>query len=524
MSQSLYTVSIYDTLGPETTEYIINHAELDCVVASLNHIPALLAMKNKIPALKFIISMDPLEAGEAVGHTKKALLGAWAEKEGVKLYSMADVELIGQQNPRPYVPPTLNDAITINYTSGTTGNPKGVMLTHMNAVCASSCAQMSPMYSTPGDISLSYLPLAHIYARVTEHVQLWSGCAIGYWHGNILELTDDLKQLRPHTFISVPRLYNRFNSAIKSLTIEQGGVKGALSRQAVNTKLENLKTTGSNKHSLYDRLWGNKVRAGIGFDRLRACVSGSAPIAPSVISFLRIVFSNDFIEGYGLTETYAVTLGQLAQDNSAGNVGPPTVSAECVLRDVPEMGYTSKDKPYPRGELLTRGPMVFQGYYKAPDKTAEVIDEDGWFATGDICQVDELGRFSIIDRVKNLLKLAQGEYVSPEKVENAYLGSISMFSQAYVHGDSFQPYLVAIMGVDRENFSSFAGKVLKKTIEPTDTDAINAACVDSAVKKAVLREMDKVVKKNKMTGFERVRNVHLCLDPFTIENDLLTPT
>lgn len=524
MSQSLYTVSIYDTLGPSTAEFIINHAELNCVVASLNHIPALLAMKDKLPTLKFIVSMDALEDGGATGHSKKALLGAWAEKEGVQLYSIYDVELLGQQHPRPFVPPSPEDAITINYTSGTTGNPKGVMLTHMNAVSASSCAHMSPMYSCPGDFSLSYLPLAHIYARVTEHVQLWSGCAIGYWHGNILELTDDLKQLRPNTFISVPRLYNRFNSVIKSLTIEQGGVKGALSRQAVETKLANIKTTGSNKHALWDRLWGNKVRAGIGFDRLRACVSGSAPIAPSVIQFLRIVFSNNFIEGYGLTETYAVTLGQLAQDNSAGNVGPPCISAECVLRDVPDMGYMSKDKPYPRGELLTRGPMVFQGYYKSPEKTAEVLDADGWFATGDICQVDELGRFSIIDRVKNLLKLAQGEYVSPEKVENSYLGSMNIFQQAYVHGDPFQSFLVAVMGVDRENFSSFAAKVLKKSIAPTDTEAVNAACADIAVRKAVLREMDIVVEKNKMTGFERVRNIHLCLDPFTIENDLLTPT
>lgn len=524
MSQSLYTVSIYDTLGPSATEYIINHAELNCVVASLNHVPTLLAMKDKVPNLKFIISMDSLDDGEAPGNTKRDILGAWAEKEGVKLYSIHDVELLGQKNPRPFAPPTPEDIITVNYTSGTTGNPKGVLLTHLNAVCAASCAHMSPMYSLPGDFSLSYLPLAHIYARVTEHVQLWSGCAIGYWHGNILELTDDLKQLRPHSFISVPRLYNRFHNVIKSLTIEQGGVKGALSRQAVNTKLENLKNTGSNKHALWDRLWGNKVSAGIGFDRLRACVSGSAPIAPTVIQFLRVVFSNDFIEGYGLTETYAVTLGQLAQDNSSGNVGPPCVAAECVLRDVPDMGYTSKDKPYPRGELMTRGPMVFQGYYKAPEKTAECLDADGWFATGDICRVDELGRFSIIDRVKNLLKLAQGEYVSPEKVENMYLGGMSLFQQAYVHGDPFQAFLVAIMGVDRDTFAAFAGRVLGRTIEPMNTKAINEACADASVRKAVLKEMDEIVKKGKMTGFERVRNVHLCLEPFTIENDLLTPT
>jgi long-chain acyl-CoA synthetase len=213
--------------------------------------------------------------------------------------------------------------------------------------------------------------------------------------------------------------------------MEQPGVKGALSRHVVNTKLENINTSGSNTHILYDRIWANKVKAGIGFDRVRACVSGSAPISPTVLQFLRVVFANNFYEGFGMTETYAATIGQLAQDNSAGNCGPPCINVECRLRDVPDMGYTSQDKPFARGELLTRGPMVFKDYYKAPDVTASVFDEDGWFETGDICLVDELGRFKVIDRVKNLLKLAQGEYVSPEKVENTYLASTNIFNQIY---------------------------------------------------------------------------------------------
>ncbi|CAZ84956.1 unnamed protein product [Tuber melanosporum] len=489
MSQSLYTVSIYDTLGPETTEYIINHAELHSVVCSLNHVPALLSMRDKVPALKFIVSLDPLEReGEPSGNTKKALLGAWAEEKGIQIYSLAEVESIGRQHPKPCVPPTRDDPITINYTSGTTGNPKGVWLTHGNAVAAVTCS------------------------------------AIGYFHGNILELVDDIKALRPTTFISVPRLYNRFHTSIKTATMEQPGIKGALSRHVVNTKLENMGKTGSNKHMLYDRIWTNKVRAGVGFDRLRASVTGSAPISPTVLSFLRVVFANNFYEGFGMTETYAATVGQLGGDNSAGNCGPPCINVEVRLRDVSDMGYTSKDKPYPRGELLTRGPTVFKTYYKAPEATAGVFDQDGWFATGDICSVDELGRFKVIDRVKNLLKLSQGEYVSPERVENAYLGNMNIFAQAYVYGDPLQPFLVAIFGIDRDHFSSFASKVLRKTVSATDEQAIKAACGNREVIHAVLREMDRVARKTKMAGYERVRNIHLCIDPFTIENDLLTPT
>lgn len=298
-------------------------------------------------------------------------------------------------------------------------------------MAAVACAMNTATYGGPTDVMLSYLPLAHIFARVAEQVALWGGSAIGYFHGNILELMDDIKALRPTTFISVPRLYNRFHTSIKAATIEQPGIKGALSRHVVSTKLENMEKTGSNKHMIYDRIWANKVKAGVGFDRLRSLVTGSAPISPTVLSFLRVTFANSFYEGFGMTETYAATVAQLEGDNSAGNCGPPCISVEVRLRDVPDMGYTSKDEPHPRGELLTRGPGVFKTYYKAPEATAGVFDQDGWFATGDICSVDELGRFKIIDRVKNLLKLAQGEYVSPEKVENLYLGNMNLFAQAY---------------------------------------------------------------------------------------------
>jgi long-chain acyl-CoA synthetase len=487
-------------------------------------VPALLSLAPKCPALKLIISMDPLDADEAPGFSKKALLSQWAQEKGVLVYSMAEVEAIGQANPRPMVPPTRDNYITINYTSGTTGNPKGVLLTHGNCIAAASCAMTNSLHPLPTDVLLSYLPLAHIYARVAENYALWGGSAIGYFHGSILEVGDDLKVLRPTTFISVPRLYNRFYNGIKEATIEQPGVKGALSRHVLSKKLEQIRAGGSNKHAFYDRIWAKKIQAALGLDRCRAMVSGSAPIAKDVLQTLRAVFSNDFIEGYGLTETYAVALGQTQQDNSAGNCGPPTISIECKLRDVPEMGYLSTDKPVSRGELLVRGPNVFAGYYKNPEQTAAVIDEEGWFATGDVCSVDELGRFAIIDRVKNLLKLAQGEYVSPEKIENIYIANLPIIGHGLVHGDSLQTYLVAIIGVDRDQFSTFASNVLKRNVSPTDDKAILEACAHKAVKRAVLKAMDAVAKKAKLAGFERVKNVHLCIEPFTIDNDLLTPT
>lgn len=486
-------------------------------------------MKDKCPDLKIIISMDPLDYGEIPGYSKQALLGAWAKEKAVELYYMEDVEELGLQNPRPYNSPLPSDTVTINYTSGTTGNPKGVVLTHANAIAAASSAHGSAINSTPNDCMLSYLPLAHIYGRLGEHMTMWAGASIGYFHGNILELVDDLKALRPTIFFSVPRLYQRFYTAIKSATVDTPGVKGAMSRHIVNSKLSTMAngtggSGGSNQHSFYDKVWGKKVAAAIGLDRTHGMITGSAPIDNQVLDFLRVVFGNNFIQGYGLTETYSVALGQLVQDNTAGSCGPPCEPIEACLRSVPEMDYTVDDKPYPRGEILLRGPARFKEYFREPELTRAAIDEEGWFTTGDICMVDEYGRFTVIDRVKNILKLSQGEYISPERVENNLQSHLPYLMQSYVHGDSLQSFLVGIFGVDRMHFAPFAAKILQRDIPPTDDDAISQACRDKRVKKQVLKEMDEVIKKTNFSGFERVRNVYLCLDPFTIDNELMTPT
>lgn len=478
-------------------------------------------MKDKLPTLKVLIVMDPLENGELPGFTKADLLSQWAAEKGVQLISMAEVEKIGAANPRPITPPTPEDICVINYTSGTTGNPKGVVLTHGNAIAATSSGFTSSVHQSPGDIMMSYLPLAHIYGRLGEHISMWGGAAIGYFHGNILELADDIKTLEPTIFFSVPRLFQRFGAGIKAATVDAPGFKGALSRHIVSTKLANLKANGTISHAIYDRIWAKKVAKAIGMHKVRGVVSGSAPIAPELLDFLRIVFVNDFIQGYGLTESYAVGVGQLVQDNSSGSCGPPACIVECRLRDVPDMGYTAKDAQGPRGELLLRGPGIFREYYKSPEKTAECLDSEGWFATGDICSVDKLGRFTIIDRVKNLLKLAQGEYVSPERIENNICNNTNLFTQAFVYGDSFQSYLVGVFGVDPINFVPFAEKVLGRQVDEKDLPII---LNDLKIRKAVIALLERINKKTKASGFEKVRNVHLAIEPFSIANEILTPT
>lgn len=527
MSQSLYSVSLYDTLGPEAVEYIIGHSDLTCVVTSLNHIIALIKLKPRLPKLKLIISLDPIDAGELPGESKKDLLNALAKDEGVVIHYIRDVEALGAANPIPFHPPGPEDLITVNYTSGTTGNPKGVVLTHRNAIAA-TCSAVTATKIDSSDIYCSFLPLAHIYQRINEQTALMTGASIGYFHGDMVTLVDDIKLVRPTIFAAVPRLYNRFGAAIKGATVKAPGFRGSLSRHIVSTKLANINNpdpkVATNKHAVYDRIWGKKVAGQFGLDRCRTMVSGASPIDNNLQQLLRIVFSNTFSQGYGMTETYATTFVQLPGDMTAGNCGALFPTNEACLRDVPDMEYLSTDKPYPRGELLIRGHNVFREYLKNPEETAKTLDADGWLHTGDIASIDEFGRFRIIDRVKNLLKLAQGEYISPERIENILLTACPWLATAYVHGDSTQSSLVGLFGVAPDVFAGFAGKVLKKDIGASDIQTLKEAAADPKIKAATQKELDKAAKKARLNGYEKVKACWLGVDPFTVENDLMTPT
>ncbi|OJJ53987.1 hypothetical protein ASPSYDRAFT_94481 [Aspergillus sydowii CBS 593.65] len=527
MSQSLYSVSIYDVLAADATEYIINHAELSCVVASLPHIPTLIKLKPVLPNLKIIVSLDSLDAGEQAGHSKRALLESMAADHDLMIYSMEEVEALGAAANRPCNPPKPSDIVTINYTSGTTGAPKGVVLTHENAVAATTGALVS-IPQARNDTFPSYLPLAHIFERLIEHAALWSGARIGYFHGNVLELVDDLKLLKPTGFVSVPRLYSRFGTAIRAATTEAPGFRGTLSKHIVSAKTANLKNPDPSKatvkHALYDRIWAKKVAAAIGLENVKTMVSGSAPLDPSLHNFLRVAIGADFSQGYGLTETYAMASAQSSSDISSGNCGRVAPCTEVCLLSLPDMEYSVDDKPFPRGELLIRGPNVFKEYLKNPEETAKAVTEDGWFQTGDVAKIDDKGRIIIIDRRKNVLKLAQGEYISPERLEGIIMSELGYFAQAYVHGDSVQTFLVGIFGVQPDMFATFASKVLGRTIEPTDLTAIKSVLQDDKIKKAVQKDLERVAKKHKLAGYERVKNCSLMVEPFSVENDLLTPT
>lgn len=220
-----------------------------------------------------------------------------------------------------------------------------------------------------------------------------------------MKLTEDCGILKPAFFPSVPRLYNRIYSKLKSGIDEATGCKGWLARSAVESKLNNYQKSGALTSGCWDFLVFRKVSGLLG-GQVRYMVTASAPIDKAVLEFLKIAFCCPMIEGYGLTETSGGSSFTKKEDPVIGHVGGPTEAVKWRLLDIPEMNYLSTDKPYPRGEICMKGPTVFDGYYKRPDKTSEAMDSEGWFKTGDVAMVYPNGTVKIIDRSKNIFKLS----------------------------------------------------------------------------------------------------------------------
>ena len=319
------------------------------------------------------------------------------------------------ENAPAFVEADKNDVYIFSYTSGTTGDSKGVKLTHNN-ILSNSRSMQNRLPTVPGETMISYLPYTHSFEQALFGFTVINALRIGFYTGDPLRLVDDVGVLAPQLFPSVPRLYNRIYSKLKARLEGFTGCKKWLADKAVNAKTANYNANGRITHGCYDALVFKKMKALLG-GRVRAMVTGSAPIDKAVIDFLKICFCCPIVEGYGLTESSAASCVMDLEDTVTGHVGGPNEALKVRLKDLPEMSYLSTDKPYPRGEICMIGPSIFSGYYKRPDKTAEAFDAEGWFQTGDVGMIYPNGSIKIIDRSKNIFKLSQGEYIAPEKIE-----------------------------------------------------------------------------------------------------------
>jgi long-chain acyl-CoA synthetase len=392
------------------------------------------------------------------------------------------------------------------------------VLTHANLIAdaAGTCVLLDEW--EPGDRHISYLPLAHIYERNNMTTVVHVGGSVGFYSGNVQELLDDVLALKPHIFVSVPRLWNRIYDRVMATMREANPIKRRMFETAFAYKraaLEAGDLTGGRWGPFWDKLVFSKIRERVGGE-VKYMTTGASPISAEVMMFLRVCFGCHVLEGYGMTETSCTISITRTDDPTIGHVGAPLPCVEIKLVDIPEMNYMSSDQPYPRGEVCVRGPTVFQGYYKDPVQTAEVLDPDGWFHTGDVGAWLPGGRLRIIDRKKNIFKLAQGEYIAPEKIENVYTRS-PLVLQVFVYGDSLKAQLVAVVVPDPEVLLPWA----RERNLPQDMPAL---CQEKAVIQAVMHSMAQEGRAAQLRGFEHVSAITLVPEPFTVENELLTPT
>jgi long-chain acyl-CoA synthetase len=313
---------------------------------------------------------------------------------------------------------------------------------------------------------------------------------------------------------------NKFYDAIQGSLKSQTGLKAKLIEKACRVKLENLYNGTKYTHSLYDTLVFKKIKQVLG-GRVRLSVTASAPISPEVLAFLKIAFCCPILEAYGQTETCGAATATTVEDPDSGHVGGPIACCEIKLVDIPEMNYTSTTRDdkmnlTPCGEICFRGPNITPGYFKLPDKTAEVIDEEGWLHSGDVGMIRPDGSLRLIDRKKNIFKLAQGEYVAPEKIENIYVQS-KYVTTCFVHGDSLQSYLIAIVVPEESHLRQLAKKY---EVEGELKDW----CQTTEIVKDVLADMTQIGKSSGLLSFEQAKKIYLHPEPFTVESGLLTPT
>nr|AAI55226.1 Acsl1 protein [Danio rerio] len=502
---SLVAVPLYDTLGTEAISYVIDKASITTIICDIADKARLIldCVSGRKHSVTTIVIMESFDSE----------LTAQAQNCGIDIISLKELEAIGKANHKTPIPPKPEDLALICFTSGTTGNPKGAMLTHGNVV--SNCSAFIKITEVhcmlnQTDIHISYLPLAHMFERVVEGVLLCHGAKIGYFQGDIRLLMDDLKNLKPTIFPVVPRLLNRMFDKIFGQA--NTPLKRWLLDFATSRKEAELKSGVVRKDSMWDKLIFSKVQASLG-GRVRLMITGAAPVSPTVLTFLRAALGCQFYEGFGQTECTAGCTMSLPGDWTAGHVGAPLPCNFVKLVDVAEMNYFAANG---EGEVCVKGPNVFQGYLKDPEQTSGAVDKAGWLHTGDIGKWLPNGTLKIIDRKKHIFKLAQGEYIAPEKIENIYIRSDPV-AQVFVHGDSLQACLVGVVVPDPDFLPGWAKN---RGIE----GSFNDLCKSKEVKNAILEDMIQLGKEAGLKSFEQVRDIALHLEMFSVQNGLLTPT
>ena len=493
LSAGCINVPVYDTLPAGQVEYALADSEARAVfVSDEGQLAKIQSCRSRLQKLQHVISFDPDCNADGV-ITLDALI-ARGEMVPDKPSYEEIISTIGKY-----------DWASVVYTSGTTGEPKGSILTHWNFLSnVNGCLSVLKVSRT--DTYLSFLPLSHVFERTAGYyMMLAAGATIAYAE-SMETLTENLVEISPTIVCAVPRFYEKMYGRVLEAVEKGSGMKRSLFQWAVKTGNKYVAEQRSDrgvgiftkrKHGLADALVFRKLKARTG-GRLRFFVSGAAPLDPEINQFFHAA-GIPILEGYGLTETSPVITVNTFEDLKIGSVGKPIPNVEVKIA--------------PDGEILTRSEAVMQGYYKKPDETNEVI-VDGWFHTGDVGYLDEERFLFITDRKKDVIVTAGGTNVAPQAIE-IRLKQSKFIDEVIVIGNK-RKFISAVIVPNFENLREFAvGKHIAHTTNGELVDHPQVAELYSG-------EIDRLCEP--FASFERVKK-HVLLDrPLTIESDELTPS
>jgi len=480
-------VPLYTDDRPENTAYIINNAGAKLLfLQGEDQWQGILEVLDQLDGLVRILTLEPVSV--PAQETRVRTITGWAGDPGGELRT---------DDGKP------DELATIVYTSGTTGRPKGVMLSHSNILLNADSA-LDIVQVLPQDLLISFLPLSHTFERtVGYYIPMMVGASIAYAR-SIPELAEDLQTIRPTLMISVPRIYERVYNKIQAGLAEKSPLATRLFNLAVDTGWKRFlhRQGRGGWHPtfllwpLLDKLVAGKIMAKLG-GNMHLAASGGAPL-PTPIAKVFIGLGLNLIQGYGLTETSPILTANPEDDNDPGSVGVPLRGLELRIGD--------------NDELLARGPSIMLGYWDNPEATAAVIDTDGWFHTGDKARIEN-NHVYITGRLKEVLVLANGEKVPPADMEMA-IALDPLFEQVMVIGDA-RPFLTVVTVLNPEQWVSYARGM---ELDPENPASLKHPLLQQALCKKLSGHL------SEFPGFAQVHGITCTLEPWTIDNGLITPT
>ncbi|OCH87696.1 long-chain-fatty-acid-CoA-ligase [Obba rivulosa] len=503
----------YDTLGESGLQHSLNEPECVSMFTNADLLPVVANVAANVPSLRVVIY-----DGDAKPEILEKIRSA---RETIQVMTINELRALGRGTDAATLKsrlPKPEDVACIMYTSGSTGAPKGVVITHANLI-----ASLGAVYTIlghhlkPDDSYLAYLPLSHILEYIVELALFFVGMTLGY--GRVKTLTDqsvrkcrgDISAFRPSIMVGVPAVWEMIRKGIVGKVNSGGKIKKSVFNGALAIK----KAGVPGLCGLVDTAVFGQVKAATG-GRLRLALSGGAALSSETQEFLCNALVT-VVQAYGMTESCAMCAITPPEYLRYDAVGLPVPSIEIKLLDVPEANYLSTNNP-PQGEVCIRGPSVTKGYYKRDDLNNDetIFTKDGWLRTGDVGQWNEDGTLTLIDRIKNLVKLSGGEYIALERLESVYKSS-NLVGNICVHGDSNAKQPMAIIIPHEANLRHELQNIGINADAP-----LADLCHDSRVEELVLKSCNAAGKKAALKPMEILQAVVLTADEWTPENGIVT--